>query len=371
VNMKTYFPVACALLLGACVDASSGLNDTEDDLKKKVTPTTSVNTGMRSFQLTKPGWVTSQLRNNTFQIAGKTIEPGETVLLGLAVAGAPTTLESFGLSVATGSECIGFEEGIKMGAGAQPARAPSAFRIKYDRELTIKYPKVSIARTVSPGLLPRWCEFDGAELSAFGTFVGPRSYTVSISGAALSAQVATPGDLTELVLPTTDVVVKMDDIDPLFPTSSSAPIWRVYLSEASNTDTNNSLDLRPNAGSETTNRSRSHVVPKNRGAQLKLASVSSAVPTEIVDEVYPTLGIDAKSPISIQLNRLEVEDVQVTVNGSTTSKKGTATIYKSRQILAVINTHTGIDLPNGTYTIVSETSGPLGPVSHTATVSFP
>lgn len=113
-------------------------------------------------------------------------------------------------------------------------------------------------------------------------------------------------------------------------------------------------------------------------------------------------GVDVPGAVAagvkrFALNRLELEDVEVTSAGGAKQKlKGSAFIERKvasgwealscpeqipgytdvfvgngRTRIARIPTSTGLDLPDGTYRITSTASGPLGVVTNTEEISFP
>jgi hypothetical protein len=82
--------------------------------------------------------------------------------------------------------------------------------------------------------------------------------------------------------------------------------------------------------------------------------------------------------IAFSYNRLEVDDVEITQsNGTTVLTRGTWTVSVRLSngtytpIDCTYPTHTGIDLPDGTYRIVATAASTSGTVSHTTDISFP
>jgi hypothetical protein len=319
-------------------------SNAEDDVKKKVQPAGTISTGALAFQLSKPSWLTDDVKfdngyflRGNFNPSDRTIEPGQTLQFGSSATAAA-------VSVGT-SKCRFAVDSTAMAPGILKAYEPSGLRIKYAKPLTVKlFDKLEVTSTTAAP-----CEMTAGN----ALFVAPGTYLVktSFETSLLQASVAY-GSLAELVRPTTDVIIKRDAIDPLYPTGPGAPQYGV-VGEDSVHNVQYSIY------------GDNSVVP--RSARSFVAVRHNSIP------LYgKPISTDRDTPITIQFNRLEIDDVEVTLNGIKTTQKGNASIVaQDGKLVADVPTHTGVDLLDGTYKVVSETMTPAGPVTHTVTVSFP
>ena len=193
-------------------------------------------------------------------------------------------------------------------------------------------------------------------------FVLPGTFRVrsSAEGVDRTAVVAA-GQLGEVVLPIARVNVAGDAYDPTYPTTTSCTPPSVAVGAPSFQQS--FLVRRADGTIDPT----TYVVPQGVAAPATLNTYGLLT-------VIPTA---AGATHTFTLNRLEVDDVEVnTAGGGTAIVKGTFTIQSKvgaelSMLGCTFPTHTGVDLPDGTYVVTTTASSASGAVRHVEEISFP
>ncbi len=340
-----------------CADPSASSDgdaseSSESDIKKKVKPTG----GNGALDLQAPAFAATSF-SSRFTFDDQV----------LAVGGrAEKTPGSYALR-ATSSWGLGNqlmqEEIIAITAGTIVARKPAGLRVRFAEPVTLGGATVVVTPTQgSAGTL----EPNGAWRSAptgASLLVLPDNLRITTDAdVAPVPAVTTSGALTEIVLPTARVDIQVDAIDPAYP-SPPAPCNAPYIFAGGSGSTIQSQFVRKPDSS-----GASFVVPQGGMADLELNAYGIRIRR-------PTTGAAIHT---ITFNRLEIDDVAVAqAGGGTTSVRGTVAISRKesasfwRAMNCTFPTHTGVDLPDGTYRVITTAQSASGPVTHTEEVSFP
>jgi hypothetical protein len=325
----------------ACAEPEQDETVQETELKKKVKPDGGISSGLTRFELATPSWTSKVpwpgkafLGNYHWSPSGF-ILPGEKREVDRRLDSAPLTGT---FTLIDGSGANAYQEAISISPGAAVVRKPTGIYVHFSEPLTDR----------SPGWM-----LDG-QIGGDAWFVKPGQHVIGTPYELnpIVANVA-DGDLAEVIRPITHIAIKLDAYDVSYPgTSATYSLTEGKLVGLRNTD-----------GSP---RFADYVVPH-----------STRFPVDVTNGAlkFFTTPTVAGGTIIVQFNRLEIDDIDVTINGVKSTQKGTSQVFfgsgASRVLLYTVPTHSGVDLPDGNYTIVSTTNTPLGAVVHTETVSFP
>lgn len=372
------FAVACAAPSAEEGVVAPEVDADADAIKKKVKPTG----GNGAVDFLAPAWPTTAMYGHLSVGGSAPLRPGDRFNI---VAGT----YDLRLRVPSAEAGIQFEETQTMqtvvAAGAVSSVTPGGLKVRFAEPITFG---TAVLR------------FGGNTLRATGGFSGQGweenttgvglltlpgySATLNSTTGAISAAGATElryasqqGQLVEVVLPVATAQVQLDAYDAAYPTPSNAaaqlrmssvvsdPILAAYLTQLQG-GTYHGLPVRNSqTGAPALGRL---VLPAGPNVVLNTSSAGSAS--------APQKALSGTNSVFV-LNRLEVDDVEVrTVDGRVTVVRGTYTVSRTDQGVAQrldgpFATHTGIDLPDGTYEITSTATTPAGPVTHKEVVSFP
>ena len=349
---------SCTLGLVACAsptdDAGESADSQDQDVKKKVKP----KGGNGAFDLVAPTFSGASTFQNNFLFAGATIKTGE-------------RREKVPGSYLLQNQAITFENGqtaaqtltFAIAAGAIAKHQPGGLRIRFDTPVTLGATRVDFVSDVgSTGILnwntPWLTSATGASMLVLAGKFGVTSYTDGVKVDAVVAE----NTLKEVVLPTSKVQLQIDAYDPDYPTASCGgqqPFVRAGAQGFTGQAFVRKADGSPNA---------SFVVPQG----IKAPVAVNAYGIEVAQNTI------AGGTNTFQLNRLEVDDVEVTQSGGgTTLVKGSVVIARKNADGSFTNlncsfpTHSGMDLPDGTYRVTSTASSSSGTVTSTDEVTFP
>lgn len=352
-----------SLSLGASVFACSAPTDDDDsasdesDIKKKVSP----KGGNGEFDLLAPTSFKTDGYSGSFTFAGPSIAMGDKVQ---KVPGA-YSLTAQGVSFVDGvlpSSSLPFT----ITAGAIVKNQLAGLNIHFSEPLTLGSARVDMIETGGGNAY-----LDGnkawqtkATGSAILLLAGTISVTPSTEGTATSYTIA-ENTLKEIVLPVAHVTVSLDAVDPAYPSPASCAIPTI-TGGAYNYPYNYmaSAPLRKSDGTP----SATYVVPSGSKAPVTLTAYGLGT------QQATTAG----GTNSFTLNRLEVDDVEVAqTGGGSTFVKGSVYVVKKNAngtttaLNCTFPTHSGIDLPDGDYTVTSSASTASGTVTSSQDVSFP
>ena len=354
------FALATLAVLSGCA-ASSEPDESQTDesaVKKKVKP----RAGMGAFDIVAPAW-------STAGGVGQYTFAGEKIAVGGRVERAPGTY-------AFQSEQLRFPSGVlpaqsttwvTLSAGNVEQRVATGLRVRFDRPVDLGGAMILLdvtANGAGRGFLwgtpnAPWLRSAQGEL----LLLTPGNLTVGNlpHREPLSVQLR-EGTLSEIVLPTSEIEVVLDAYDASYPTPARCLAPFVMAGGV-------------NGGTS------SAPVRQQNGAPLAALVVPFGENTETYVVAYgalvkPNMVQGRKATVS--LNRLEVDDVEVkSPNGPTSLVPGTFTLeYQNanREFLlhdCTFDTHTGLDLPDGTYRITSVANTGRGIVTHVEEVTFP
>lgn len=384
---STPFLALCTLslltLASACAAPADDVDDDASELKKRTTP----KAGMGAVILEKPAWYDPATFPGSVVVAGSGVEsrlvPGQQLDL------APGTYTSYfrpegmtnGPSTPQGITYSprGHERKAPgpLAAGDTWKITPSGLRFVLDRPLV--FPTMaslgrldvpdpaSFAYVTQNGGVAPYKQINVLSVNTLGLAPGARSvqvllpagqYTTTLGGTA-KAVTLTEGKLETVAVKTLDTDVVLDPIDPAFPDGNAMACIRISSSWSA-------------------------PEPVRTMRALKGSVIPDFVPVTL--DAY---GVDVAPTITGQirrftLNRLELDDVEVSsASGSKVKIKGTAVVERKTPSgwapltclagarVPPLPTHTGLDLPDGTYRITSTAIGPNGQVTSTEEISFP
>ncbi len=336
-----------ALSLSACADVgddTTTAND-ESDIKKKVTPTG----GNGAFEYAKPAsWPGAIFGSATF--AGAPIKVGDA---------AQRTPGSYTLQIAgdtnEGVSVAYHSTAIALTAGATVKKQASAVRVRFDTPVTLGSATVSIGNVRVDAKKAWRTRPDGV---AF--LVLPFADKVRSSAQqAIQDLAVAEGEVKEVVLPTARVEILVDAYDPAFPSPPSCAQPTVTAGGQGATDP---IDVRRSDSSA----QPVQVVPHGDLAPLQISAYGFYVQRPTVKG----------QTTQITMNRLEVDHVHIT--GTSEVVPGTYRVEHMTTAggwesngCGAFPTHTGLDLPDGSYRVTSKASTPSGPIEHVEYVSFP
>jgi len=347
---------SCALGLVACAiptgDPAENSDSQDQDVKKKVKPTG----GNGAFELLAPTFSTvGFLGSFTFGGAGINLGERREKVPGTYSLEAQV-LSSSGLQ--TASQGLSFP----ITAGAVAQHQLGGLRIRFDAPVTLGSTRVEfVSEQGSSGFLsPDGAWVTAANGASMLALAGKFGVTSSADGVKFDAVVA-QNTLKDVVLPTSKVALLVDAYDPNYPTTQSCTQTFVRAGARGFTVTAavRKLDGSPSA---------SFVVPQGIKAPVSI----NAYGIEVSQHTTPG-GTN-----TFQLNRLEIDDVEVAqAGGGTTTLKGTVSVARKNAdgtfatLSCSFPTHSGIDLPDGTYRVTSRATSPSAVVTSTEDVTFP
>jgi hypothetical protein len=339
-----------------CADPSASSDgdaseSSESDIKKKVKPTG----GNGALDLQAPAFAATNFSS------GFTFD-NQVLAVGGRAEKTPGSYALRAMSSWDGGNRLMQEEIIPMTAGTIVARKVAGLRVRFAEPVTLGGATVNItpthgwAGTLAPNAAWR------AAPKGVSMLVLPDNLRITTDAdAAPVPAVTTSGALTEIVLPTARVEIAVDAIDPAYP-SPPAPCNAPYIFAGAMGSTVQAEFVRKPDSS-----GASFVVPQGGTADLELNAYGIRIRK-------PTTGAAVHT---ITLNRLEIDDVAVAqAGGGSTSVRGTVTISRKdnaswQAINCTFPTHTGVDLPDGTYRVITTAQSASGPITHTEEVSFP
>jgi hypothetical protein len=347
---------SCVLPVIACAsptdDDGENAESQEGDIKKKVKP----KGGNGAFDLVAPGFATTGFVG-AFTFDGTTIKAGD-------------RSEKVPGSYVLQSVQTDFGNGYPMNqqlttaitAGAITKHQLGGLRIRFAEPVTLGSARVELApERGNAGALnagaPWQASATGASMLVLAGKVGvtPATETTRID------HVVAEGALKDVVLPTARVSLGIDAYDPAYPTPTNCTATYVRAGAQSYTATApvRKADGTPNASFVVPQGTRAPVAVNAYGIEVAQATVSGQTHT-------------------FTLNRLEIDDVEVVqAGGGSQLVKGTVTIGRQNADGTFTNlncnfpTHSGIDLPDGTYRVASRAQSASGVVTSTEDVTFP
>jgi hypothetical protein len=337
----------------ACVSASDDNTDAEDaDLKKKVKP----KAGNGALDLLKPSFATTAFVGQ-FSFDGTTMNPGDRRE---KVPGS-YILQTTGNAFADGT-AMTQKLAIPITAGTIAKQTPGGLRVRFAEPVTLGGVRVGLTPEQGyEGVLEANTGWHKAATGA-QLLVLPGKVTLSPATETTKIDaVITEGAVKEIVLPTSRVAIQLDAFDAAYPTPSNctAPYLRAGASGYTSTEYIRTAAGVPNASFVVPQGTRTDLILNVYGYEWKQATVSGATHT-------------------FMLNRLEVDDVEVALSGGGTQMvAGTYTIARKNDLGTWVSlncsapTHTGMDLPDGTYRVTSSARAASGPVSYVEEISFP
>jgi len=334
-----------SLGLTACTAAEEDTTEAdESEIRRRVDP--NGNTQAGKFELVAPTWSLSGASLARMTFGGKPISVGGGV--DVAPGSNAWTLDA---RDADDIVVAAQQTSVAITNGTTVRRTLAGVRVRYDQPLTFGMAKIELppATLNPPGL---WRK------SPTGIVVTMLPTAGQWSSSAMSGRRpfgVAEGQLFEIVLPTTQLQVTVDTIDPAFPTPSTCELPKVTAGGKGATD------WRQGRQQETGLALKPQVVPSGDLAPVVLETYGIKVS-------FPTANVPA---ITLVLNRLEVNDVRVDgtlVPGTfTVSRQNSNGAWEELKCSAPYKTHIGLDVPDGTYRVVSRAGG----ITHTETVSFP
>lgn len=246
---------------------------------------------------------------------------------------------------------------VELEKGKFTRRAPTGLLVRYDRPINLGNTAVlRVGGTGQFGARGEWATRSSGAL----VYMAPgEAEVVSNIDSAVSTLALPEGQLAQIVLPTSKVTVSLDSYDRSYPTPQNCPGAYIAVGVGNDTD---SRYLRDDFGTPR----GPFIVPHGDRSKIIVSSYGLA-------QTAPTGG-----NVSFVLNRLEVDDVEVTSpGGQTVMVPGSYEVEvlegaTFRRIGCFgMPTHTGLDLPDGTYRITATAQGASGRVTHVEEISFP
>ncbi len=251
---------------------------------------------------------------------------------------------------------------FSVSAGAVAKHQLGGLRIRFDAPVTLGSTRVTFVSDVnSAGVLQpngAWATAaNGASMLVLAGKFGVTSDADSVKVDAVVAENA----LKEIVLPTSKVSLLVDAYDPAYPTAPSCTA--TFVRAGAQVFTANAPVRKPDGSPNA-----SFVVPQGIKAPVAINAYGIEVSQNTI----------AGGTNTFQLNRLEIDDVEVAqAGGGTTFVKGTVNLARRNAdgsfstLNCTFPTHSGMDLPDGTYRVTSRASSPSGVVTSTEDVTFP
>jgi hypothetical protein len=344
--------LSVAGLMGCAAQTDDGTEDPiADELKKKVKP----KAGNGAFDLDQPVWSTTGFVGD-YQAGYKTIKPGERAEL----SPGNYSLAILNTDLGSGIHGVGGSVPFTIAPGVIVSRKASGLRIRYAQTPTLGTNNV---RFGVPGYESGYLDTTGAWIkqpNGASMFMVEGKYRVILSSdpAPIDFTLAA-GDLKEIVLPTAKVNLALDAYDPAYPTPPQCTPTELIAGS----DPRNASVRNPNGTPNAT-----FVVPAGPKAPVAINTYGfrTTLPT-----TTPT--------VNITLNRLEIDDLEVTGVNGTKSYKGSFRLERrengnwvpSPACTIGMPTHSGIDVPDGDYRITTTATTPSGTSTSVEEVSFP
>ena len=378
-----------ALVSTTLLHCTADTADDSADIKKRTKP----KAGMGAVLVQKPTWYDPALFDGEVRIfnSAKVDESLVTLSLDAQQDFVPGQYNIYfrpkrGMKDLQSYSILGFQwrmqntgtQGTQLAAGTVWEVNPAGLRMEMDRPLVwagevpiasvyVPSPAAVLLRDRNYGGVSRNTEISfgnapmaSLSLTAESIARGQRSLnyllpaeTYNLAGlGALMPVTLTAGKLTTVPVKALNLAVALDDVDPAFPDAAPACAKMMFN------------------GVEEPVRS--------------LTKFKTAVLPEAADVSVEAFGLKAPSKVAgnvrtFTLNRLELDDVEVTAAGGGTQRvRGQARIevklnntWQAIKCANTVKTSTALDLPDGTYRITSTATGPSGIVNHVEEVSFP
>jgi hypothetical protein len=346
----------CVLPVIACAapsdDGGENAESQEGDIKKKVKP----KGGNGAFDLLAPGFAVASF-SGAFSFDNASMKAGDR---SEKVPGS-YWLQAVQTDFADG-RTMNQQLSMVVTAGAITKHQLGGLRIRFAEPVTLGSSRVDLSpERGTPGYLNAGAPWQAAATGASMLVLAGKVVVDSGAEAARVDAVVAEGALKEIVLPTSRVALLVDAYDPAYPTPTncSATYVRAGAQSYPATALVRKQDGSPNASFVVPQGARAPVAINAYGIEVAQATVSGQTHT-------------------FTLNRLEIDDVEVVqAGGGSQMVKGTVTIGRKNPDGNFTNlncnfpTHSGIDLPDGTYRVASRAQSASGVVTSTEDVTFP
>lgn len=347
---------SCVLPVIACAappdDGGEDAELQEGDLKKKVKP----KGGNGAFDLLAPGFVATGFAG-AFSFDNSPMKAGDR---SEKVPGS-YWLQSVQTDFADGRP-MNQQLSMAVTAGAITKHQLGGLRIRFAEPVTLGSARVDLSpERGSPGYINAGGAWQTAATGASMLVLAGKVVVDPGTEGTRTDAIVVEGALKEVVLPTSRVALLVDAYDPAYPTPTNcgATYVRGGVQSYAATAFVRKQDGSPNA---------SFVVPQGTRAPV-------AVNAYGIEVVQATVSGQTHS---FTLNRLEIDDVEVVqAGGGSQMVKGTVTIGRKNAdgtftgLNCTFPTHSGIDLPDGTYRVSSRAQSASGLVTSTEDVTFP
>ncbi len=342
--------------LAACTtNASDGTGDrderAESDIRKRINP----KTGSAAFELVKPSWQTPDFQ---WELAfdggraeyGKQYEraPGKFSL----VSGVLYRPSYYGF----GTRGSSMSMQVPLELGLISMYTPAGIVVSYKRPITAGLNKVVATRNDQPAIDLN--ESEHAKVGGYKVVMLDGKFAVQTSADAKQVFDLGEGELLELILPVAGLGISYDGIDPAFGGTVSCLSVSVRADNSAVGPVYQSLTLNRETPSFT--------LPAGAFASLDVSSCG--------EQTRVPLTPDAT--IKITAHRLEVNDIEVIdPQGTQRVVRGTFDVQRKRadgtftqSLIRNQPTHTGVDVTDGTYRVIS-TAPNVSP--HVQEITFP
>jgi hypothetical protein len=318
-----------------------GAESSEAEVRKRVKPIG----GNGGFEYLKPAWSTTGASSRmTFK--------GAPIAFGAPVSVPPGNYAFTSQARSTEDGTFGAQQStIRITAGNVETRTATGLRVRFDTPPTFGGVRFELSGAVKLDGFAPWRK------SATGVtmiLLPLASNWTSSANTGTTALTLVEGQLSEVVLPTARLEVEVDTIDPAYPSPATCPAPMI---DAGGADARQTMNARREDGTALGPK----IVPQGVRAPVTLRSYG-------FETKYPTI---AGQTTKVVLNRLEVDDVLVD-GVSVPGKYSLRMRSSSGEVLIAcaqggLPTHTGLDLPDGTYVVTSSASG----ITHQEVVTFP
>ena len=346
---------SCTLSVVACASPTDQEGESaeaqDNDLKKKVKP----KGGNGAFDLVAPGFNAAGFAG-TFTFDSAALKPGERAEKVPGSYWLQSVLASF-----PDGQLMNQQLSYEITAGAIAQHRVGGLRIRFSEPVTLGSTRVDFAPELGGdgALLPGGPWQSAPNGSSMLALAGKVTVNPATEGVAV-VNVITEGALKDIVLPTVHVNLSLDSYDPDYPTPACQQTFvRAGASGYAVNANVRKADGSPNA---------SFVVPQGTRAPVVINSYGLEVS-------QPTV---AGKTNTFTLNRLEIDDVEVMkAGGGSQFVRGTVAVSRKNpdgtftNLNCTIPTHSGLDLPDGAYRLVSRAQSPSGIVTSTEEVTFP